>query len=118
MYETQLQMTKERGFLFPAKQLTAEAATKLYAEFIHTSTLSSGIYTLKAGAQDPQSPHTEDELYYVMEGNASMVVQDSHFHVGPGDVIFVPAFVEHRFYDINTDLKLLVFFSKATAHSN
>lgn len=84
-----------------------------YQEFIHNTTLSGGIYSLKAGETDLQNPHTEDELYYVISGSSSMIVGEERFEVRTGDVIFVPAFLEHRFYDINNDLTLLVFFSKA-----
>lgn len=85
----------------------------MYFEFINLATLSAGIYSLPSGATDPQKPHTEDELYYVMAGKSSMLVGKETFQINTGDVIFVPAFLEHRFYDITEELKLLVFFSKA-----
>lgn len=44
------------------------AAGKPYHEFLRVPDLSAGIYALEAGAADPQSPHTEDELYYVISG--------------------------------------------------
>lgn len=83
-----------------------------FFEFIHKPTLSSGIYSLEAGSTDPQKPHTEDELYYVMAGKSSMHVGDATFQISTGDIIFVPAYLDHRFFDIAEDLKLLVFFSK------
>ena len=84
-----------------------------YFKYIDNSTLSSGIYVLKAGHDDPQQPHLQDELYYVMEGRSRFEVRDTSFEVGQGDVIFVPAGDPHRFVQIEEDLKLLVFFSKA-----
>ena len=42
------------------------AAGRLYEEFLRVPDLSAGLYVLEAGAADPQSPHTEDELYYVI----------------------------------------------------
>ena len=47
------------------------AAGKLYHEFLRVPDLSAGLYVLEAGASDPQSPHTEDELYYVISGAPS-----------------------------------------------
>ena len=44
------------------------AGGRLYHEFLRVPDLSAGLYVLEAGATDPQSPHTEDELYYVVAG--------------------------------------------------
>ncbi len=30
--------------------------------------MSAGIYVLPSGGTDPQNPHKEDELYYVVRG--------------------------------------------------
>ena len=40
-------------------------SNKLYLEFLKVPDLSMGLYILPAGGTDPQSPHTEDEVYYV-----------------------------------------------------
>ena len=42
---------------------------RLYYEFFRAPALSLGLYVLPAGAADPQSPHTEDEVYYVVNGS-------------------------------------------------
>ena len=42
-----------------------EVANKLYLEFLKVPDLSMGLYVLPTGGVDPQSPHTEDEVYYV-----------------------------------------------------
>jgi len=44
------------------------AAGKLYREFLRVPTMSAGLYVLAAGATDPQKPHHEDEMYYVLRG--------------------------------------------------
>ena len=48
------------------------AAGRLYHEFLSVPDLSGGLYVLEAGAIDPQSPHTEDEVYYVVSGRATV----------------------------------------------
>ena len=70
-----------------------------------------GIYRLKAGQNDSQQPHTEDEVYFVVKGRASFRAGDEQQAVGPGSVIFVERMVEHRFFDIIEDLTVLVFFA-------
>ena len=101
-------------YLFSDKELRKGTGDESgsYFKFIENKTLSSGIYVLLAGQVDPQQPHTEDELYYVVEGRSMFQVNGKLFEVSVGDVIYVPAHDPHRFYDITEDLKLLVFFSR------
>ncbi|MBI2775763.1 MAG: cupin domain-containing protein [Chloroflexi bacterium] len=89
------------------------AGGRLYHEFIRTHDLSVGLYELPAGASDPQGPHTEDEVYAVLSGRATLTVGDEERAVGPGSVVFVAADVVHRFHDITEDLSILVFFGPA-----
>lgn len=84
-----------------------------YLEFLRVPALSAGIYELAAGAADPQQPHTEDEVYYVIRGLATVWVGGEERTVQPGSTIFVAAGVEHRFHTITEDLTLLVFFAPA-----
>jgi mannose-6-phosphate isomerase-like protein (cupin superfamily) len=84
-----------------------------YLEFLRVSSLSLGLYVLAAGATDPQQPHSEDEVYYVVSGRASILVDTESRPVESGSIIFVKAGVEHRFHTITEDLTLLVFFAPA-----
>ena len=86
---------------------------KRYFEFLRIPAMSAGIYTLAAGTTDAQSPHKEDELYYVARGRARMKAGNEDHAVATGSVIFVAAGVEHRFYDIEEELTALVFFAPA-----
>jgi mannose-6-phosphate isomerase-like protein (cupin superfamily) len=88
-------------------------ADKLYLEFLRKSALSLGLYRLPAGGVDPQSPHTEDEVYYVVSGRAQIRVGDEDRSVGPGSIVFVAAHVPHRFHTIEEELIVLVFFAPA-----
>lgn len=82
-----------------------------WLEFLRTASLSMGLYELAAGATDPQQPHTEDEVYYVLAGRAMIEVDSEHRPVGPGSVVFVGAKVPHRFHSIVDSLRVLVFFA-------
>ncbi|MFZ1918898.1 MAG: cupin domain-containing protein [Terriglobales bacterium] len=89
------------------------AKGKLYLEFLRVPAMSAGVYVLAAGATDPQKPHHEDELYYVVRGRARMQIGSEHADARAGSVIFVEAGREHRFYDIRDELEVLVFFAPA-----
>jgi mannose-6-phosphate isomerase-like protein (cupin superfamily) len=82
-----------------------------YLQFINAGSLSLGLYALAAGADDLQTPHAEDEIYYVVSGRGTILVADERRAVAPGSIVFVGKGVEHRFVDIEEDLSLLVFFA-------
>ena len=82
-----------------------------YLEFLRVPAMSAGIYVLPAGAPDPQQPHREDEIYYVIRGKAKMRIGTEERSVGEGSVIFVEAGLEHRFFDVEEELVVLVVFA-------
>ena len=84
-----------------------------YLEFLRVASLSMGLYVLPAGGIDPQKPHTEDEVYYVISGRGFIQVGTESRAVEAGTVVFVQANVEHRFHTIAQDLTVLVFFAPA-----
>jgi quercetin dioxygenase-like cupin family protein len=86
---------------------------KLYREFLRVPAMSAGLYVLPAGASDPQRPHHEDEMYYVLRGRARFRAGDEDREISAGSVLFVATEVEHRFYDIAEELAVLVFFAPA-----
>ena len=90
-----------------------ESSNKLYLEFLKVPDLSMGLYVLPAGGIDPQSPHTEDEVYYVVSGRAKIKVADEDREVQAGSIVYVAKNVEHRFHSIEEELTVLVFFAPA-----
>jgi mannose-6-phosphate isomerase-like protein (cupin superfamily) len=90
-----------------------EASNKAYLEFLKVADLSMGLYVLPAGGTDTQSPHTEDEVYYVVSGVAQIKVADEDRAVQTGSVVYVAKNVEHRFHSIEQDLTAIVFFAPA-----
>jgi mannose-6-phosphate isomerase-like protein (cupin superfamily) len=88
-------------------------ANKLYLEFLKVPDLSMGLYVLPAGGTDPQSPHTEDEVYYVVSGKAQILVAEENRPVQAGSIIYVEKNIAHRFHSIEQELTVLVFFAPA-----
>jgi mannose-6-phosphate isomerase-like protein (cupin superfamily) len=86
---------------------------KAYLEFLRVSSMSAGLYVLAAGVDDAQRPHHEDEMYYVVSGRARFRAGGEDAEVFAGSVLFVAGEVEHRFYDIQEELAVLVFFAPA-----
>jgi mannose-6-phosphate isomerase-like protein (cupin superfamily) len=103
------------SYFFHIDDLARQRAEKnrLYFEFLRVPAMSAGVYVLPEGGTDPQKPHREDEMYYVVRGRARMQIGSEHSEVRAGSVIFVEAGMEHRFYDILEELEVLVFFAPA-----
>lgn len=89
-----------------------KASGKPWLPFFKGQNVLTGLYTLKAGAEDKQQPHATDEVYYVVSGKARFVAGTSDQSVEAGDILFVKAEIEHRFYKIEEGLVLLVFFDQ------
>ncbi|WP_042407168.1 cupin domain-containing protein [Streptacidiphilus carbonis] len=99
--------------VFRMDDLDAERAANqgAYLRFLNERHMSAGLYALEQGAQDPQQPHKQDEVYVVVSGRAYITVGDETTTVGRGSVVYVPAGMPHRFHHITEDLRVLVVFS-------
>lgn len=101
------------GFELKDLIVQQQASGRAYLEFLRMSALSVGVYSLPKDGVDPQKPHTEDEVYVVLHGKATIHVGAEDRPVEAGSVVFVAATVEHHFHTINEDLTVLVFFAPA-----
>jgi mannose-6-phosphate isomerase-like protein (cupin superfamily) len=59
---------------------------------------------------DTQQPHTQDEVYFVARGRGWFVNGEARHAIQPGDALFVPAGVVHRFEEFSDDLMVWVVF--------
>ena len=80
--------------------------------FMREQNVLTGIYHLKKGTVDGQRPHDTDEVYYIISGKSKFMAGDEESEVSPGSILFVRAEVDHRFFDIEEDLIVLVFFDQ------
>ena len=79
-----------------------------FVELLRHGTLAVELYAPRE--HDPQSPHTRDEIYVVAQGRGVFLNGDIRHRFDPGDVLFVPAGVAHRFEEFTDDLAVWVFF--------
>jgi hypothetical protein len=59
---------------------------------------------------DTQSPHARDELYIVSAGAGVFRRGEQMVEFRAGDLLFVPAYVEHRFERFSDDFRTWVIF--------
>ncbi|MEV6582144.1 cupin domain-containing protein [Streptomyces sp. NPDC051582] len=102
---------------FRLDELEAErlANDGAYLQFLRERNMSVGLYALDAGQSDPQQPHRQDEVYFVVSGRGSITVAEETTAVARGSVVYVPAGVVHKFHHITEDLRVLVVFSPPEA---
>ena len=91
-----------------ALERVSTSENKVYGILLEHGTLELGYYT--PDGEDPQDPHDRDEVYVVKSGSGYFVVEDDRQPFGPGDALFVPAFVVHRFEDFTDDFAAWVVF--------
>jgi mannose-6-phosphate isomerase-like protein (cupin superfamily) len=59
---------------------------------------------------DHQTPHSQDELYLVVSGTGRFSRDGEIIDFMPGDALFVPAHMPHRFESFTEDLVTWVVF--------
>ena len=79
-----------------------------FVQALKHGTMSVELYAPKD--TDPQTPHEQDELYFVQSGNADFYMAGNTEKCQAGDCLFVPAGVEHRFLNFTNDFVTWVVF--------
>lgn len=100
------------AFRTEALRAELEELGRPWRGFLERPSLSCGLYRLEQGATDGQSPHRDDEVYYVIEGRAQLTAGDEELEAEPGSIFYVARDIPHRFHDITEDLLVLVFFAR------
>lgn len=59
---------------------------------------------------DLQQPHTRDEVYIIISGTGEFLNDGARTSFAPGDFLFVPAGIEHRFENFTDDFSTWVLF--------
>jgi mannose-6-phosphate isomerase-like protein (cupin superfamily) len=81
---------------------------KRFVELLTHGSLTIELYAPRG--KDLQQPHERDEVYVVAKGSGTFLDGETRTSFGPGDVLFVPARVPHRFEDFSDDLVVWVLF--------
>ena len=103
--------SRETDWLFALETARANrpaAPARPFTQVLHHGTMRAGLYV--PSPVDDQAPHDQDEIYVVMHGFGTFRRGEEATPFEPGDVIFVPAGVPHRFADFTDDLVVWVVF--------
>ncbi len=89
------------------QQLPTPDGKRSVAVFRH-GTLEVKMYAPQGS--DPQTPHSRDEVYVVARGRGMFNLNGRRASFQPGDFLFAPAGVEHRFEEFTDDFATWVIF--------
>lgn len=101
-------MTDDQRVTLADALARAQESPDAFATALLHGELQVGLYA--PSGVDPQKPHARDELYVVMRGAGWFVNGDAREPFGPGDILHVPAGVEHRFEEFTDDFATWVVF--------
>jgi len=69
-----------------------------------------GLLVLQSGEEDAQTPHSNDEVYYIISGDGFLRIKNKDYAVSQDKLFFVAKDVEHYFHSNSKELKVLYFF--------
>ena len=102
--------TSENGWNAPLNQALATPVPHGQRSSLILEHGSMSVRLYSPDQIDAQSPHDQDEVYVVASG-VGWFINGKHRHrFSTGDVLFVPAGVEHRFENFKDDLTVWVIF--------
>jgi mannose-6-phosphate isomerase-like protein (cupin superfamily) len=88
-----------------------EKSPSYYHTFINRDSLAAGILRLGPDEEDTQSPHANDELYYVIRGDGFLNIAGKDYPISEAKAYFVGKNIEHKFHGNKKELVVLYFFS-------
>ena len=92
-----------------ARKQLAAAGGQRYVTIFERDKLELEYYAPRG--TDPQKPHTRVEVYFVISGRGTFVQDGRPQEFGPGEVLYVPAGVPHRFEKFSDDFATWAIFS-------
>ena len=79
---------------------------------MHTNSFDAGLLRLNPGEKDTQGSHLADEIYFVIEGEGHIQIQDKSHRIKQGSCIFIPSKTKHHFHGNKDRLVVLYVFNK------
>jgi mannose-6-phosphate isomerase-like protein (cupin superfamily) len=97
-----------RSSVIKALQSLSDKESEIFVKVLQHGSMSVEIY--RPVNIDPQSPHTQDELYVIISGSGQFMLNAKYTDFQQGDIIFVPAGAQHRFENFTKDFATWAIF--------
>ena len=83
-----------------------------FSTFINKNSLATGILILQSDEEDTQTPHDNDEVYFIISGNGFLKINNKDYKVSKNKLFFVEKNMKHFFYGNTRELRVLYFFGR------
>ena len=102
-----LDLSQARRALSLKQASSSENTTPFSILFTHSSLV---VEVYQPVTTDHQKPHDRDECYVIIEGHGNFEMGDEIVSFGPGDFLFLPAGLSHRFTNFGYTMSIWVMF--------
>ena len=92
-----------------AEKLLAAAGGQRWVTMFKHGNLELEYYAPRG--TDPQKPHTRVEIYFVISGSGTFVIEGKRQPFGPGEVLYLAPHVPHHFEDFSDDFATWAIFA-------
>ena len=92
-----------------------KTSNSYFHTFVNRESLAVGVIFLKPGENDTQDPHDSDEIYYILDGNGFLEINDESYRIKKGQIYFVAKDVPHHFCGNTKNLSVLYFFGGSSS---
>lgn len=79
--------------------------------FLNRKNIAAGVLVLEPGEEDTQTPHDDDEVYFVIRGDGYLKIDGKDYAVSEGMAYYVQKDIPHKFFGNKKELVVLYFFS-------
>jgi mannose-6-phosphate isomerase-like protein (cupin superfamily) len=79
--------------------------------FLNRQNIAAGVLVLEPDEEDTQTPHDDDEVYFVIRGDGYLKINDIDYAVTEGKAYYVQKGIPHKFFGNKKELVVLYFFS-------
>ena len=87
-----------------------ENSGSYFSTFIDKASLAAGVLLLEPGDEDTQTPHENDEIYFILSGDGFLKIKNKDYEISKNKLFFVAKNVKHFFHGNTEELKVLYFF--------
>ena len=91
---------------FDLDQLVANLrnSDEYWLSFLEKPGFELGVLVLSPQQEDTQSPHSSDEVYFVISGNGFLRIKETEFAIKPNTAYYVPKDTPHHFHSNSKEI--------------
>lgn len=78
-----------------------------FSSIINNENMECEIIKIKPSEKDTQTPHSSNEIYYIINGSGCIEINEKIYEIKKDDIIFIPKDFSHRFHSNKAQMTIL-----------